>query len=137
MHEEVDGLHRSIGNFSTETEAEIFKTEMRKLGLSDAFVTEYIVGSRELNYSSSPIKTPSTPKQTGFNIAPALNKQTKTPSYSTPTTKDNFENVDNEVENTNTESSTIILNGTLPTKETEIKKEIEQNSSRIYLNGAK
>lgn len=47
IHEYIDGKHRySIGNFTTEEEAEAFKENLRRLGLKDAFVSEYQDGDR-------------------------------------------------------------------------------------------
>ena len=37
----------SIGNFKTEAEAEAFKLEIRKMGIKDAFVSEYTSGKRD------------------------------------------------------------------------------------------
>ncbi|MEJ6694913.1 MAG: hypothetical protein QNK51_03695 [Chitinophagales bacterium] len=48
MHEDVDGAYRySIGNFTSEIDAEAFKIEIRKLGIKDAFVTIYKDGKRK------------------------------------------------------------------------------------------
>lgn len=45
--EEVDGLFRyTIGNFTTEDEAETFKLALRKMGVKDAFVSFYLDGKR-------------------------------------------------------------------------------------------
>ncbi|MCD8529057.1 MAG: hypothetical protein LRY27_03655 [Chitinophagales bacterium] len=47
IHEMVNGQHRySIGNFTTLQEAEAFKNYMKKLGIKDAFVSEYQEGNR-------------------------------------------------------------------------------------------
>lgn len=47
-YERVGDLYRySIGNFKTEAEAEAFKLEMRKMGIKDAFVSEYTDGKRD------------------------------------------------------------------------------------------
>jgi hypothetical protein len=46
-YERVDGMIRySLGNFQTEQEAENFKKELRKMGIKDAFVSEYKDGKR-------------------------------------------------------------------------------------------
>lgn len=47
--EEVNGMFRySIGNFKTENEAELFKSAVRKMGITGAFVTYYLDGERVL-----------------------------------------------------------------------------------------
>ncbi|MFT5828473.1 MAG: hypothetical protein ACI9AB_001436, partial [Urechidicola sp.] len=48
VHEDVNGIHRySVGNFNSKQDAEAFKTELRRLGIKDAFVTTYIEGTRD------------------------------------------------------------------------------------------
>lgn len=45
--EEVDGMFRyTIGNFTTEEEAELFKEAIRKMGIAGAFVAYYLDGER-------------------------------------------------------------------------------------------
>lgn len=45
--EDVDGLYQyTIGNFTTEEEAETFKQAMMKMGIKDAFVSYYLDGKR-------------------------------------------------------------------------------------------
>lgn len=45
--EEIDGMFRyTIGNFTTEDEAELFKEAIRKMGISGAFVAYYLDGER-------------------------------------------------------------------------------------------
>jgi len=45
--EETEGLFRyTIGNFTTEEEAETFKLAVRKMGIKDAFVSHYLDGQR-------------------------------------------------------------------------------------------
>ena len=47
MHEDINGAYRySVGNFTSEIDAEAFKVEIRKLGIKDAFVTKYKDGER-------------------------------------------------------------------------------------------
>ncbi|MCB9256157.1 MAG: SPOR domain-containing protein [Chitinophagales bacterium] len=47
IHEYINNLHRySIGNFESREEAELFKLEIRKLGIKDAFVSQYYEGER-------------------------------------------------------------------------------------------
>lgn len=153
LHENVDGVHRySIGNFDTEAEAETFKIEMRRLGLSDAFVTEYKGGIREMNYSSSNPKVKNEPvkQKTGFNTSPPL----KPVNNESNSKKIDIEELNEKIKNTN--SKVQISGATTPSKpkaatttnENEIKiddeklnDEIENKktppSSRIYINGAK
>jgi hypothetical protein len=46
-YERADDMYRySIGNFRTHEEAENFKNEVRKMGITDAFVSEYENGVR-------------------------------------------------------------------------------------------
>lgn len=50
VHEDINGEHRySIGNFNSEEEAETFKVEMMKFGISGAFVSTYTDGLRTDN----------------------------------------------------------------------------------------
>lgn len=45
--EETEGMYRyTIGNFTTEEEAETFKLAVRKMGIKDAFVSHYLDGTR-------------------------------------------------------------------------------------------
>jgi hypothetical protein len=85
VHEFVDGDNRySIGNFNSEEEAQLFKVEMRKIGIKDAFVSTYTDGLRtDLPAATQPYKTPvvvvpvakteTTPStvNSGFNVKPA------------------------------------------------------------------
>lgn len=85
VHEYIDGTHRySIGNFNSEEEADLFKVEMRKLGVKGAFVSTYTDGLRTDNLaptqsfptpvpqqSTAPIEITTAPKNTGFNVKPA------------------------------------------------------------------
>ena len=52
MFEPVDGMSRySVGNFNNMQEAINFKKDMRLMGIRDAFVTEYVDGQRNKDFS--------------------------------------------------------------------------------------
>ena len=60
VHEFVNGTNRySIGNFNSEEEAELFKVEMRKMGIKGAFVSTYTDGLRTDNLAPGQTITPS------------------------------------------------------------------------------
>lgn len=52
FHEIISGSHRySIGNFNTLEEAINFKDQIKKLGIKDAFITEYAEGTRNMSFT--------------------------------------------------------------------------------------
>ena len=93
VHEYVNGMHRySIGNFTTEADAEVFKKEMKRMGLKDAFVTTYTDGYRvgdprpAIVNTVAPLDEPAPVveeeviiEKSGFNVKPAT--KVVTPSY--------------------------------------------------------
>lgn len=90
VHEFIDGVHRySIGNFNTEEEAEAFKVQMRKFGLSGAFVSTYTNGLRTDNLPAN-YKTSLTPPTNNATSSPASTPSSKAaPAASTPTSTTN------------------------------------------------
>lgn len=91
---------------------------MRRLGLKDAFVTEYISGTRDLNYTSTKPKQTIQVK-TGFNTSPTLKQESVSPNpspikapESTKLNENNNSNFENKAENEAPNTpSTIYLDG--------------------------
>lgn len=84
VHENVNGMHRySVGNFDSESDAEAFKLELRRLGIKDAFVTTYKDGSRIDDLPVSNVPSPKKmviepePVKTGFNVKPSAQTPAK------------------------------------------------------------
>lgn len=91
VHEYVNGMHRySIGNFTSEMDAEAFKKEMKRMGLKDAFVTTYEEGYRlgdprpAVKNTVAPLDQPAPEpevqvERNGFNVKPSA--KVVTPSF--------------------------------------------------------
>ena len=95
--EEVNGLYRySLGWFRDYNMAKTFLDDVRKMGITDAFITEYDDGVRDIDPNSSaskvyggnsnaatPTKTVQTPPPSNTNTN-SLKPVTSTPSASSP-----------------------------------------------------